>query len=56
MRFTNYILTRFVITGSSSGIGGALLLTYAESPELFRGGLTAELNDLDALKLIGLSI
>ena len=45
MRASNHNLKRFVVTGSSSGIGQALRLKYAESPELFGGELIFDLDD-----------
>ena len=45
MQPTDSILKRFVVTGSSSGIGQALKLRYAEFPELFGGELIFELDD-----------
>lgn len=38
-------LKRFVVTGSSSGVGQALRLKYEESPELFGGELIFDLDD-----------
>ena len=45
MESTKNNLKRFVVTGSSSGIGQALRLKYAESPEIFGGELIFELDD-----------
>jgi len=44
MRSTDSNLKRYVVTGSSSGIGKALQLRYAEFPEHFGGELIFELN------------
>lgn len=43
MRPLNHNLKKFVVTGSSSGIGQALRFRYEESPELFGGELIFDL-------------
>jgi len=45
VRASNHDIKRFAVTGSSSGIGQALRLKYAASPELFGGELIFDLDD-----------
>jgi hypothetical protein len=45
VRSLNHNFKKFVVTGSSSGIGQALRLRYEESPELFGGELIFDLKD-----------